>query len=431
MDQSKTYPYLVLGGGLSGLSTAYYLKQKNVDFLLLEKENRTGGVIESFKLEDCLFDRAAISFLLSPEIDEMINKLGLKDELLLPKLASKTRYIYANGRLNKLKSPLSILTSSLLSWKAKWRLFKENKIKSISPSGESVADFISRRFGREAYEKVGNAIMGGIYAGDPEKMEAASVLKRFVEIERKYSSLLKGMRKEASGQKRISVSFKQGSDQLIKSLHEYNKDRIMLGSKITSIYKQKDYWEVLCNDQVFKAEKIISCLPSFALASIIPSGFGIGQELREIPYCKVSLLHLVYDRKSVKNAIDGFGFLVPKIENKPILGAVMNSSVFDGRSKEDQIAISVFVGEENTKDHSEKAYDEAIAFLSESLGITSSPIKKEVSYWEQAIPQFHIGHREKMNKIRTATEPEGLIVSGNFMSKPSVGDIVKYASEIL
>jgi len=151
--------------------------------------------MERFCHDEAVFDKAAVSFSMTPEIKEICKDLEIQNELVFAQQSSAARYIFRRGKLRKLtSSPASIFTSPLLSWKAKFRLLKESRVKSKSPTGESVADFVSRRFGKELYESVANAVLSGIYAGDPTKMEAAVVLKQFVDYEKEFGSVIKGMK---------------------------------------------------------------------------------------------------------------------------------------------------------------------------------------------------------------------------------------------
>jgi len=439
LSEKKVYPTIILGAGLSGLATAFYLKKKGEDFLILEKSNRAGGVIESFKKGNSLFDKAAISFSLTPEIQEIVEALGLKDQMLFPKEESKMRFIYSKGRLKGLKqSPFSIFTSSILSWKGKMRLLREQKISSKSSKDESVANFIRRRFGSEVYDKIGNAVLSGIYAGDPEKMEAAFVIKRFVEMEKKYGSLISGMRASSAADrkanngknKRISVSFANGTADLTNALARHIKEEIVFNQDIRSIEKKEGLWHIQTTEDSFKTERVISCLPSYVLTQLLTMHNELKDELNKIPYSKVSLLHLSYNNHNIGEMPRGFGFLIPKIEGKAILGAVINSNVFEGRTAKGNTSLTVFIGEQNAENHDSKQIENAQKFLEETLKINGAPLDREITYWEKAIPQFHIGHTELLSKIEGLTKNENLVVSGNFVSGVSVGDVVKHAKHL-
>ncbi len=419
---------IIIGGGLSGLSAAYYLKNKGEDFVLLEKESRSGGVMESFNAEGRIFDKAAVSFSMTPEISEMITTLGIEDELIHASSESAARFIYRRGKLRKLTAnPSSIFTSPLLSWKAKLRLLKETRIKSKSPQGESVADFVSRRFGRELYESVANAVLSGIYAGDPEKMEAAVVLKQFVSYESEFGSVIEGMKTNKGKNKRIISSFKNGTSVLTSALYHDIKEHVVSETEVLKISKLESGYQILtANNKMYTAERVITCLPSFALANCIKSDFSpLAQTLEEIRYCKVNMSHVAYKSDDIKKMINGFGFLVPQIEDKALLGAVINSKVFRDRAPDNETTFTVF-------SNPDVASPEAVLKELESiLGINQAPVYTKITSWTRAIPQFHVGYSELLEKLTKFEKTENIKISGNFRSGVSVGDCVKHQKEII
>ncbi len=418
---------IIIGGGLSGLSTAYYLKKQGVPFILLEKKERFGGVIESFNKGKKIFDKAAVSFSMTPEIEEMIHYLGLENELVHASSDSAARFIYRRGKLRKLTaSPSSIFTSPLLSWKAKLRLLKESRIKTQSLEGESVADFVSRRFGYELYESVANAVLSGIYAGDPKKMEASTVLRQFVEYEKEYGSVIKGMKANKGKNKRVISSFRSGTGSLTDAMYEYVKDHCIDESSVLSITGESDDYTVSTKDHHYSARKIICCTPSFETAELLKTlNPSLAEKLLNIPYCKMQLLHLAYNKSDIKGNVNGFGFLIPEIEKKPLLGAVINSTVFENRAGAEEVTFTVF--SKPDKGHTpELARHE----LERILDIQGVPLYSEITTWEKAIPQFEVGHSNIISSIESFEKTETIVVSGNFRSGVSVGDCVKFASEI-
>ncbi len=417
---------IIVGGGLSGLSLGYYLKKKGVDFLLLEREERYGGVIKSFSNEKQIWDRAAVSFSMTPEIQEMISSLSLQEELVQAAQASNTRFIYRRGKLRKLtSSPASIFTSPLLSWRAKLRLLKETKVKSLSPEGESVAEFVSRRFGKELYESVANPVLSGIYAGNPEKMEAATVLKQFLAYEKEHGSVIKGFKANKGKNKRVISSFKKGTGTLTDELYQDIKDNCVSGVSIKSITKEEDgsFTCIADSGRAYSAQHIVACVPSFAAAGFIQElDESLAQKFVSIPYYPLHMSHLTYKKNQVNKSIEGFGFLFPEVEKKPLLGAVINSAAFDNRAGEDEITFTVFSRPD--KGHTP---EKARAFIEDLLQIKDEPIYNHLTDWQRAIPQFEIGFSELLKKIEAFEQKHNINLSGNFRSGVSVGDCVKYA----
>lgn len=365
---------------------------------------------------------------MTPEIQEIISDLGLEGELIQAAEASNARYIYRRGKLRMLtSSPVSIFTSPLLSWKAKFRLLREPRVKSRSPKGESVADFVSRRFGREMYESVANAVLSGIYAGDPEKMEAAVVLKQFVAYEKEYGSIIKGFKANKGKNKRVISSFKQGTGTMLDAMYESVKEHCVSGVEVQDINKTEEGYEVFTTDGgQHSSEAIISCVPSYAAASFFK---GLSPELEKalskIPYYKLDMTHLTYNKADIKGRIEGFGFLFPAAEKRPLLGAVINSCAFDGRAASYEMTFTVF-SKPSLGHTSELAQRE----LERLLKIEAEPTYNHLTHWEKAIPQFEIGHTDILQHIEGFEKNEQIIISGNFRSGVSVGDCVKFAKEI-
>jgi oxygen-dependent protoporphyrinogen oxidase len=365
---------------------------------------------------------------MTPEIQEIVTDLGLEDELVQASSRSNARYIFRRGKLRKLTSnPASIFISPLLSWKAKFRLLRESKVKTKSPKGESVAGFVSRRFGREMYESVANPVLSGIYAGDPEKMEAAIVLKQFLKYEEKFGSIIKGLKANKGKNKRVISSFRKGTGVLLDALYKSVKENCISEKEATGIVKIENGYEIKTADgSSYKAERVISCLPSYISAELLNQlDSAFSSELDSIPYCQMEMTHLCYKKSEVKENIEGFGFLVPEIEGKPLLGAVINSSAFEARAADDEMTFTIF-SKPDRGQSSELAQQE----IEKWLKISALPNFRTVTRWERAIPQFEIGHAEILLSIAEFEAKENIYISGNFRSGVSVGDCVKFAKEI-
>ena len=427
-DFSKVENIFIIGGGLSGLSTAYFLKKKGIPFTLLEKEDRFGGVIQSFKNEQQVWDKAAVSFSMTPEIQEIITDLGLENELVQAAETSNARYIFRRAKLRKLtSSPSSIFKSPLLSIRGKLKLILESRNTSRTYAKESVADFVSRRFGREMYESVANPVLSGIYAGDPERMEAAVVLKQFVEYEKEFGSIIKGFKANKGKNKRIISSFKQGTGVLLVAMYESVKEHCVSGVEIKDVKKVGEGYEICTakGDQ-YEAGAIISCVPAYASAEIFKNlSSSVEQTLKQIPYYKLDMTHLTYKKSDIKGKIEGFGFLFPEVEKKPLLGVVINSCAFDNRAAEDEMTFTAFSkpGLGHTSELAQKEIEKL-------LNIGAEPTFKRVTHWPKAIPQFEIGHSEIVQRIADFEKNEFITISGNFRSGVSVGDCVKFAKKI-
>jgi len=211
---------------------------------------------------------------------------------------------------------------------------------------------------------------------------------------------------------------------LTDSLYNDVKENCVSGSDITSIEKTKNIYTVKCsNGKSYEADRIISCLPAYEIGKLLkPLSNELGVALLSVPYCKMKLSHLVYKKGLIGNSIDGFGFLIPQIERKPLLGAVINSNVFEKRAKLDETSFTVF-----TKTDLGHTAAAAQKELEQILEIEGKPVYEEITTWEKAIPQFEIGHSALLQRLEKFENTEEIIISGNFKSGVSVGDCVKHA----
>jgi len=307
-------------------------------------------------------------------------------------------------------------------------LLKESRITSKTFDNETVEEFVSRRFGPELYERVANAVLSGIYAGDPDKMQVAAVLKRFVEMEKEHGSIIKGMKKAKGSGKRVISSFKGGTGVLIQALHEFVRENCNSETAVKSIEKSETGYAITSDSGTqFAAKRIILCLPSYVSSELINTfDVSLANKLKRIPYAKVDMTHLAYKKSQIIKPLEGFGFLAPKIENAPLLGAVANSTAFDHRSENDEVMFTIF-SRPDLGHSPEKAQEK----LEQLLDIKGTACSVSETKWQKAIPQFHLGHSNMIKEIEAFEQKENIVLSGNYRSGVSVGDCVKFQEELV
>src|ERR1017187_8456741 len=240
MPDAKTIsaPVIVIGGGISGLACAFRLKQRGIPYLLLEKSDRFGGVVQSIHQDGFLFERGPQSFTITPPLDELIDAVGLSGELLraAPRMP---RYIYVGGKLVAAPmSPFSLLTTSLLDARTKWNLLTESLRRTHPPSeDESIAAFVRRKFGNSLLDNFAGPFVSGVYAGDPEKLALRSAFPQLYEAEFAHGSIIRGMlreRRKASAPHTLAT-FKSGNQMLPDALAKHLGNALHLGIAATSI----------------------------------------------------------------------------------------------------------------------------------------------------------------------------------------------------
>ncbi len=443
---------IILGAGISGLVTAYLLKQKGYDVTVIEKKSVPGGSIETTKDNGYLFDRGPNSALeTTPVIAKLIDELNLHNQLVYANKEANKRYILRNNRLHALPmNPAAFLKTGLFTPKAKLRLFAEPFIgKSKDGYYQSVAEFVTRRLGREFLDYAINPFVAGVYAGKPEDLSVKSAFPKLYALEENYGGLIIGTiksikerkrRDEKSKQSANMFSFKDGMEVLPKALADFLKEKIIYNSEVNRIVKKGSGYIVGCTklgeQYSLESDVVISTLPAYIAANILKSfDDKAAMRLMEIYYPPVLVLYVVYAKQDIVRRLDGFGFLIPSKENKSFLGAIWSSVIFPQRTPDDKAGFTLFVGgarnPEIADSNVELLIEKVLTEFNEIMGIESPPIYSAHRYWAKAIPQYNIGYIEHENYFDEFEKRNpGIILSGNYRGGISIGDCIKNAAKI-
>ena len=441
---------IVIGAGISGLTTAYLLSKKGFDVTILEKNNSVGGSIESVVENGFLFDRGPNSALeTTPVIGQLIRELNLEPELLYASKQANKRYILRDNKLHSLPmSPQGLIKTKLFSGKAKLRLMAEPFIgKSNDGYYQSLAEFVKRRLGQEFLDYAINPFVAGVYAGRPEDLSVKSAFPKLYALEEKYGGLIVGTirsirerkkRAEVAKQSAKMLSFKSGMIALPKAIEKYFGSNILLSSEVISVDKEQNGFVVSYkqngNTNRINCDAVLSTIPSYAATNLFTKYDKVFKTHGDaIYYPPVLVYYLVYDRKSIKQDLDGFGFLIPAKENKSFLGALWSSVIFSDRTDEAKAAFTLFIGGSRNPDFVKEERTSLLLKVrkefEELLGITASPVFSSERFWEKAIPQYNLGYIEH-EKFFDEFEKQnpGIFISGNFRGGISVGDCIKNAA---
>jgi len=441
---------VVIGAGISGLTSAYLLDKEGYDVTVLEEKDRVGGSIETIMEDGFLFDRGPNSALeTTPIIAQLINELKLEDELVYANKEGNKRYILRNGELHALPmSPPAFIKSKLFSGKAKLRLLAEPFIgKSIDGYYQSIAEFVTRRLGSEFLDYAINPFVAGVYAGKPEELSVKSAFPKLYALEEEYGGLIIGSirsmrkrkkREEQSKQSAKMLSFKNGMKVLPEAIAAHLGTRVKLSVKVISVRKTSEgKYGVTYDDGDQKitllTDVVLSTIPAYKAAEV----FGhfdeeLDKHLNEIYYPPVLVLYFVYDKKDVGQALDGFGFLIPSKEEKSFLGAIWSSVIFPNRSAETRASFTLFIGGsrdpgfvyDNENDVINRVRDEFESIMK----INGKPVLISKRFWEKAIPQYKLGYVEHENYFdHFEKDNKGIFLSGNYRGGISVGDCIKNA----
>lgn len=425
----------IIGAGITGLSVAYSLLPiQEISFDLLEKENRTGGIIASHKEAGFLSEKGPHTIRIPTKVlyTFITEELGLKEEILeASKASTKERYTVKEKKLTRVPVGMkSFLTTPLFSAKAKLGLLGEFFTPPSKKEDESVAAFVKRRFGSEFLDYGVDPFISGIYAGNPEKLSLKYIFPNLYREEKKHGSILKAKffhtkkNKEKFDSK--IISFKSGMQMLTDALTQRTKEHIYLNTHIHEITytknkKWKICWECENKRRVKEYEHLILTLPTYQLTAL-PWEEKLKQPmqvLNEVEYVPMAVISLGYKQSDLPKALSGMGFLTPKKENLHILGAQYDSSVFSHRAPKGYELISVYIGGSRNRDLAmlETSSLEKIASkdLNTLLGITSQPTWKHTVQWKKAIPQYNLEHEFIIKSIEAIEKSfNGLHLLGNY-----------------
>jgi protoporphyrinogen/coproporphyrinogen III oxidase len=420
---------VVVGGGIAGLTVAHRLTRdagdRAIDVTVLEADDRPGGTIYSAHVDGYLCEHGPQAILdNSPDTLTLIRELGLKTVASTP--ASRRRYLFRGGRLRELSSsPLSALTSDVLSWKGKLRLAAEPLIRPTAAEDEAIAAFAARRVGREAAQALVDPMVSGIYAGDAAQLSMRAAFPAIWQLERDHGSLLRGMlarrgrrrNSTASSAPRLGrlVSFADGIEALPAALARSLGARVRIRSRVTGLERiaasrgrSDGPWRVSIGSggDLDADHVVISGHP--AIASGLTRGFDpeLGALLDAIPSAPVAVIALGYTRSGILHRLDGYGFLVPRSEGLRTLGVLWESSIFPARAPLEHVLLRVMIG--GAHDPGAVALDDdtllAIARddLERALGISASPALTYVVRHPTGIPQCTLGHPARMARLEAA-----------------------------
>ncbi|WP_210517638.1 protoporphyrinogen oxidase [Hymenobacter terricola] len=432
----------IIGGGISGLTLAWYLQQAGVAYDLFEADARPGGNLRSWATpEGYLLETGPNSLQLSSELAELLADLGLSDQIQDAAAVSQHRYVLRDGRYQIMpSSPPSLLTNGFFSLKAKWQLLKEFRkpAEPIDPT-ETVAHFFRRRFGPEILDYAVNPFMAGIYAGDPEQLLINKTFPQLPALEQQYGSVLRGFAKTSKGAaRRRIITLKTGiqtiTDTLAAKLTNYQA-----GAAVSAISRAADgtYQVELTERQGLEAAPgythLALALPAYAAAPLLETLFPqAATALAAVQYPPMSAVYSAYDRTAVAHPLNGFGALNPKVEGTYAAGSIWTSSIYPERVPAGQVLFTTFVGGAQYAEaarESEAAQKAAVhAELSRFYGIAGAPRWQGRFAWSHSIPQFD-AHITGAHHAAEALAGANIVTVANWRAGVSVPDCVRYARQ--
>jgi protoporphyrinogen/coproporphyrinogen III oxidase len=432
----------VIGGGITGLSAAFVLKQRGLRAVLYEATNRVGGTIMSERRDGYIAELGANSMTPpEPAVAQILTELDLDGSRIGASPAAAHRYILRRGKPVRIpQSPAELLTSRLLSNSAKLAIFGEPLVEvTETPMDESVAAFVRRRFNQEIVDYLANPFVAGTFAGDPEQLSVRHALPHLQALERNHGSLIKAFVKGMRGRRGVAevasaapklLSFRNGLAEITDALERELAGTVRLGSPVTQIRKAPKGWTVGAAFQAAEVyEAVIYTAPAHALDEI-DLDFAGGERLStlsSIVYPPVAVLALGFRREQIAHPLDGLGFLVPEVERRRILGVIFSSSLFPGRAPDGHVLLTVFLGGTrdpdfvNTDPHTLTA--RVLDELRIVLGVQGDPTFRAHQVWPKAIPQYVLGYGRFKDIMDHAEQANpGLVLAGTYREGIAVGD---------
>jgi len=436
---------IVVGGGIAGLSTAYHLQERAravgapVECTLIESQDRLGGKIVTRRDDGFVVEGGPDCFLTQkPWALELCRSLGLGDQLVGTNEASRQVYILWKSRLHKLPDGVLLIVptrlqpfvlSPLFSPLAKARMGLDLVIPPRrDPSDESVADFVRRRLGQEALDKIAEPLLGGIHVSDPERQSLLATFPRFADIERKHGSLIRGMlaarRTRPTSAKPLPtfMTLRGGLEDLVSALVRRMDGVRMLGGR-TAVHLARDgaglYRVRLDDGAELEADSVVLATPARAAAGLV-EGLDptLASRLRSIRYVTTATVSLGYRRDTFPHPLNGFGFVIPSKEHRQITACTWSSTKFDGRAPEGFVLLRCFLGGATDETPALLPEDEMVRIAREELrslmGVAVEPALTRVFRWRDGHAQYDVGHLDLVSEIdRLCAVHPGLHLTGS------------------
>lgn len=434
----------IVGGGISGLSLAYALLERdpNIDVTVYESASRPGGKIWTEKTQGYVCEAGVNGFL-----DNKPATIDLCSRIKLTPIKSndnaRKRYIYTDGRLKLIPgSPGAFFLSNFLSLPGRLRMIGEYFVPKGAREDESLESFAVRRVGREFFDKLLDPMASGVYAGDPSMMSIRSCFQKVYDLEKQYGGLIKGFMaigreakksgtKVEAGPGGTLMSFYDGMYSLVDELKSRLGERVRTGKEARSIDKRGDLLELHFSDgSRSEAECVVLACPAHNSAEILKDmDKGISGTLGEIPYPPVAVIAFGFRKEKIQRDTNFFGYLISGKEKRKILGTLFDSSIFPNRAPEGHILLRTIVGGARASEIALLDEDKMIGIVKSELAEVAQ-IKADPDFvwsyrWDKAIPQYLVGHHEKLRMLDDAvSRHKGLYLTGNAYRGVAVNDCI-------
>ncbi|MEM7334876.1 MAG: protoporphyrinogen oxidase [Chloroflexota bacterium] len=458
VKQLKQKDVIVIGGGISGLTAVYqlYKQAPHLKLVLIEAEPRLGGKIYTEQRDGFVIEHGPDSVLArKPRGVGLCEDLGIASDLIGRNPNHQKTFVLRHGRLHRLPEGLTgmiptnleaLANSTLLSENGRLQIAQEPNLPPASNDvgDESLASFVSRRFGQEAFENLIEPLMGGIYAGQATQLSLAATFPQLRQLEIKHGSLINGLTNRPPATDQLYppfVSLSGGMGQLVEALvAELDEVDMLLGCKVTAVEKTDDGYRLDIENNnrssnpklsitQYQTQAIILATPAFISGKLIEkTDPTLANALLGIPYSSTALVNLIYDESDLPNQLDGYGYVIPNAEQKEALACTWSSLKWNGRAPNGKLLLRVYIGRfgtDVTQYCDEKLLAIAYQELSDTLNITQKPLEQTVKRWPKGMPQFNMGHLDRVQTIRSqmALHPN-MALAGNYFDGVGIPDAI-------
>jgi protoporphyrinogen/coproporphyrinogen III oxidase len=444
----------VIGGGISGLAAAHRIfelsrdHRRPVEIRLFEAGERLGGVVKTERRDGFVLEHGPDTFLSEkPAGLQLCERLGITGRLINTQEQFRRTYVAFGGALHPLPDGFSLMaptrltplaTSGLFTFGGKLRMALDLVLPRREMEDESLESFVTRRLGRQAMERVAQPLVGGIYTADPATLSLAATMPRFLQLERDHGSIIRGLRAEsrtseatrqASGARwSLFLSFADGMETLVHGLRErLPRNSILCGRAVRSIARRDTGWQ-LDDGETFDA--VVVALPApLAGRTLRGVDAALAADLESIRYASSAVVNLAYPRELIPHPLDGFGFVVPHVENRKIIACSFSFMKYARRAPAGFALLRAFVGGALGAELSNLPDDDMIAAvrgeLRDILGVAAAPSLALVSRYPDSMPQYQVGHLRRLRRIekRVAALPQ-LQLAGNAYRGVGIPDCI-------
>ncbi len=443
----------IIGGGITGLSSAWLLEQRGyTDITILEASSRLGGKIRTERDQGFLIENGPDALMTSKAgVRDFIKDLGLEEQLIEPK--SRQFYVLHKGHLKSVPAGFASMVpadlrsfwkTDLLSWRGKLRLMMERFIKSRnSKKDESLAHFVRRRFGKEVLDKMAEPLFTGVYSAPADQLSIRATFPNFKQMESKYGSITKAVmatrKKQGVPQSSPFRSFKAGMQTLPDTIiNQLESTKVFRNTTVSSIHKVGSGYQLHTQHKsVIPVDAMIVTIPSYQAGTLLNSlSPGIEEKLCNIPHATSAIVTLAFNREQVKMDLDATGFLIPSSEKTQLSACTWSSEKWEGRAPEDMVTFRCFFSnidkgylQEWPKDDWTKIAENELKNI---LSIEGNPEKAWFHTWQDAQPQYKMGHLKTLRSIEKAlTDYPGIYLAGSPYRGVGIPDCIRQAKEVV